>query len=38
VVARQYHERVFEFDGGVFLRGNVVAFIWSLLIASAFGW
>ncbi len=32
LVARQYHERVFEFDGGVFLRGNVVApFIWSLL-------
>ena len=38
LVARQYHERVFEFDGGVFLRGNLVApFIWSLLIASAFG-
>ena len=38
LVARQYHERVFEFDGGVFLRGDVVApFIWSLLIASAFG-
>ena len=34
LVARQYHERVFEFDGGVFLHGNVVApFIWSLLIA-----
>ena len=38
LVARQYHERVFEFDGGVFLHGNVVApFVWSLLIASAFG-
>ena len=38
LVARQYHERVFEFDGGVFLHGNVVApFIWSLLIGSAFG-
>ncbi|MEP7202167.1 MAG: glycosyltransferase family 39 protein [Ilumatobacteraceae bacterium] len=38
LVARQYHERVIEFDGGVFLRGNVVApFIWSLLIAGAFG-
>ena len=38
LVARQYHERVIEFDGGVFLRGNLVApFIWSLLIASAFG-
>jgi 4-amino-4-deoxy-L-arabinose transferase-like glycosyltransferase len=38
LVARQYHERVFEFDGGTFLRGNVTApFIWSLLIASAFG-
>ncbi|MEY2583783.1 MAG: hypothetical protein QOE09_3632, partial [Ilumatobacteraceae bacterium] len=38
LVARQYHERVFEFDGGTFLRGNVVApFIWSLLIACAFG-
>ncbi|HZX55204.1 MAG TPA: glycosyltransferase family 39 protein, partial [Ilumatobacteraceae bacterium] len=38
LVARQYHERVVEFEGGVFLRGNVVApFIWSLLISSAFG-
>jgi 4-amino-4-deoxy-L-arabinose transferase-like glycosyltransferase len=38
LVARQYHERVIEFDGGVFLRGNVAApFIWSLLIAGAFG-
>ena len=38
LVARQYHERVIEFDGGVFLRGNLVApFIWSLLIASVFG-
>jgi hypothetical protein len=38
LVARQYHERVIEFDGGVFLRGNIVApFIWSLLIAAAFG-
>jgi 4-amino-4-deoxy-L-arabinose transferase-like glycosyltransferase len=38
LVARQYDERVFEFNGGVFLHGNVVApFIWSLLIASAFG-
>ena len=38
LVARQYHERVFEFDGGAFLHGNVVApFIWSLLIAAAFG-
>ena len=37
LVARQYHERVFEFDGGVFLHGNVVApFIWSLVLASAF--
>ncbi|MBK5332651.1 MAG: glycosyltransferase family 39 protein, partial [Ilumatobacteraceae bacterium] len=37
LVARQYHERVFEFEGGVFLHGNVVApFIWSLVIASAF--
>ncbi|MEY2416344.1 MAG: hypothetical protein QOH53_1678, partial [Ilumatobacteraceae bacterium] len=37
LVARQYHERVFEFDGGTFLHGNVVApFIWSLVIASAF--
>ena len=38
LVARQYHERVVEFDGGVFLRGNIVApFVWSLLVASAFG-
>nr|MDP9465182.1 glycosyltransferase family 39 protein [Actinomycetota bacterium] len=38
LVARQYHERVIEFDGGVFLRGEVVApFIWSLLISGAFG-
>jgi Dolichyl-phosphate-mannose-protein mannosyltransferase len=38
LVARQYHERVFEFDGGVFLNGNILApFIWSLLIAAAFG-
>lgn len=38
LVARQYHERVIEFDGGVFLRGNAVApFVWSLLIAGAFG-
>ena len=38
LVARQYHERVLEFDGGVFLHGDVVApFIWSLLIAGAFG-
>lgn len=38
VVARQYHERVVEFDGGVFLSGHVLApFIWSLLIAAAFG-
>ncbi|HEY7626643.1 MAG TPA: glycosyltransferase family 39 protein [Ilumatobacteraceae bacterium] len=38
VVARQYHERVVEFDGGVFLNGHVLApFIWSLLIAAAFG-
>ncbi|MGZ4740783.1 MAG: glycosyltransferase family 39 protein, partial [Ilumatobacteraceae bacterium] len=38
LVARQYHERVFEIDGAAFLHGNVVApFIWSLLIASAFG-
>ena len=38
LVARQYHERVFAFDGGVFLHGNVVApFIWSLLIGGAFG-
>jgi 4-amino-4-deoxy-L-arabinose transferase-like glycosyltransferase len=38
LVARQYHERVFELDGGVFLFGNLVApFIWSLLIAAAFG-
>ncbi|MEP7113485.1 MAG: glycosyltransferase family 39 protein [Ilumatobacteraceae bacterium] len=38
LAARQYHERVFEFDGGVFLHGNVVApFVWSLVIASAFG-
>ena len=38
LVARQYHERVFDFDGGVFLHGNLVApFIWSLLIAGAFG-
>ncbi|MDP9465142.1 MAG: hypothetical protein M3P52_11005, partial [Actinomycetota bacterium] len=37
LVARQYHERVLEFDGGVFLHGNVVApFVWSLLIAGAF--
>ncbi len=37
LVARQYHERVFEFDGGVFLHGNVVApFIWSLVLAAAF--
>ncbi len=25
LVARQYHERVFEFDGAVFLHGNLVA-------------
>ncbi len=38
LIARQYHERVFEFDGGTFLRGNVVTpFIWSLLIACSFG-
>ena len=38
LVARQYHERVVEFAGGVFLRGNIVApFIWSLLITCAFG-
>ena len=38
LVARQYHERVVEFDGGVFLPGNLVApFIWSLLISCAFG-
>lgn len=38
VVARQYHERVVEFDGGVFLNGRVLApFIWSLLIAAGFG-
>jgi Dolichyl-phosphate-mannose-protein mannosyltransferase len=38
LVARQYHERVIEFDGGVFLRGNIVApFVWALLIAAAFG-
>jgi 4-amino-4-deoxy-L-arabinose transferase-like glycosyltransferase len=38
LVARQYHERVFQFDGGTFLRGNVVApFVWSFLTACAFG-
>jgi 4-amino-4-deoxy-L-arabinose transferase-like glycosyltransferase len=38
LVARQYHERVVEFDGAAFLRGNLVApFVWSLLIAAAFG-
>ncbi|HSB86859.1 MAG TPA: glycosyltransferase family 39 protein, partial [Ilumatobacteraceae bacterium] len=38
VVARQYHERVIEFDGGVFLEGHVLApFIWSAIIAAAFG-
>jgi len=38
LVAHQYHERVIEFDGGVFLQGNIVApFVWSLLISCAFG-
>jgi 4-amino-4-deoxy-L-arabinose transferase-like glycosyltransferase len=38
LVAHQYHERVLEFDGGVFLQGNIVApFIWSFLISCAFG-
>ena len=38
VVARQYHERVFEFDGAEFLHGNLAApFLWSLVIAGAFG-
>jgi len=39
LVARQYHERVFEFEGGVFLQGKelVAPFIWSLLITCAFG-
>ncbi len=38
LVARQYHERVFEFDGATFLHGNLVApFIWSLSITCAFG-
>ena len=38
LVARQYHERVFEFDGAAFLHGNLVApFVWSLVIACAFG-
>ncbi len=38
LVARQYHERVFEIDGAAFLHGNVVApFVWSLLITGAFG-
>ena len=38
LVARQYHERVFELDGATFLHGNVVApFVWSLLIGGAFG-
>ena len=38
LVARQYHERVFELDGAAFLHGSLVApFVWSLLIAAAFG-
>ena len=38
LVARQYHERVIEFGGAVFLHGNLVApFVWSMLIAGAFG-
>jgi 4-amino-4-deoxy-L-arabinose transferase-like glycosyltransferase len=38
IVARQYHERVIEFDGAVFLHGNLVApFIWSMVITGAFG-
>lgn len=38
LVARQYHERVLEFDGAVFLDGRVLpAFVWSALIAAAFG-
>ncbi len=38
LVARQYHERVFEIDGAAFLHGNLVApFVWSLVIGCAFG-
>ena len=38
LIARQYHERVVEFDGATFLTGNLVApFVWSLLTACAFG-
>ena len=38
LVARQYHERVFEIDGAAFLHDNLVApFVWSLVIGCAFG-
>lgn len=37
LVARQYHERVIEFDGGTFLNGPILApFVWATLIAAAF--